>query len=412
MQNFLEQLDALAQSYCEEMIGLVRDLIRAPSESEHEGDVARVLTEKLKSLGFDEVFSDKYGNVVGVCKGEGGGDNLLFNCHMDQVSTGSLEDWEHPPFSGDIADGYIHGRGASDTKGAMAPQIYGVYMLKKMGVRLKGDVILTFVIDEEPGDMWGMKMLAEEYLQHRKIALCVLGESTGLDVYLGHRGRAEIELHSRGRMSHSSAPWLGINAVDKMVKVLAEVAKLGGSMKEDPFLGKASQSVTHISCKPGYLSTVPDTCLVRIDRRYLPCESAEGVMEDIRAVVEKCAEADPEINVKVKLRETRHTSYTGLTGNDLMDKPAFVVPKDHPYVTKVVDSLRAIGQNPGFGKWNFGTDGAWTHYHLGIPTIGYSCCEEVYCHRPNDRVSIELMVKCAAGVASICAAVCGVEGQP
>ena len=407
MEKLYEQITEYAEAFREEMVSFVQRLVQTPSESQHEENVAKLITEELTKLGFDEVFTDPYGNVVGIYKGTGGGDNILFNCHMDQVASGNPDDWEYPPYSGAVADGYIHGRGASDTKGAMAAQVYGVYILKKLGIRLKGDVLLTFVIDEEPGDMWGMKHLCEGYLKKIPIALGVLGESTSLDVYLGHRGRTEIELISRGVMSHSSAPWLGVNAVDKMVPVLAALEELKKDMKEDAFLGKSTQSVTHISCTPGWGSTVPDVCRVWIDRRYIPGESAEGVLADIRRVITACKEKDPEINVTANMRVLSHTSYTGLKEDENMDKPAYLVEQDNPYVVKTVAALKKLGQNPGFDKWNFGTDGAYTFCYLGIPTIGYSCCEEIYTHRPKDRVNIDMLVKCAAGNASICLEVCG-----
>ncbi len=406
MSDFTGKIVDLAESYKDDMIALVQDLVRAPSESGNEKAVADILETKLNTLGFDQVFRDRYGNVVALYKGTGGGDALMFNCYMDQVATGNVADWQYPPFDGVVAEGHIHGRGASDTKGAMAAQIYGVYMLVANKIRPKGDIYLTFVIDEEPGDMWGMKMLCNEYFADKKIALCVLGEATGLDIFLGHRGRAEIELLSRGTMSHSSAPWLGVNAVDKMVKVISQLHRLEKGLPEDSFLGKASQAITHISCKPGSLSTVPDECLVRVDRRYVPTESIDAILADFTGLVDECKKEDKEININVALRKTEHTSYTGLAGNDLMDKPAYRVPEDHTLVRKTVNALKAIGQNPGFGKWNFGTDGAYTHTVMNIPTIGYSCCEEVYTHRPNDRVRIDYLIKCAAGTASICLAIC------
>lgn len=405
MKERVESLVKAAENYREDMTRLVRDLVRTPSESGNEGEVADVLEAALRRLGMDLVFRDKFGNVVGVYKGTGGGENLMFNCHMDQVATGNLADWQYPPFDGVVAEGFVHGRGASDTKGAMAAQIYGVHLLAASGTRLRGDIYLTFVIDEEPGDMWGMQMLGDS-LKDKNIAFCVLGEATGLDIFLGHRGRVEIELRSTGIMSHSSAPRLGINAVDKMVKVLTKAANFDINMADDAFLGRATQSTIHISCLPGSLSTVPDYCLARIDRRYVPSESAEEIVSDYQELVAACKKSDPEIKVEVGIRKTSHTSYTGISGEGLLDKPAYLVPTENPFVQKTVAALKAAGQNPAFGKWDFGTDGAYTNNVLGIPTIGYSCCEEKYTHSSKDRVDIDALVKCAAGTASICLHIC------
>ena len=106
------------------MIRFARKLISLPSVTGEETLVARAITDEMRQLGYDDVAVDRVGNVLGVIKGIGGGEHLLYNCHMDQVDPGNLEAWEYPPFGAVMADGCIHGRGASDTKGAIAPQIY------------------------------------------------------------------------------------------------------------------------------------------------------------------------------------------------------------------------------------------------------------------------------------------------
>ncbi|MGI6778610.1 MAG: YgeY family selenium metabolism-linked hydrolase [Acetivibrionales bacterium] len=389
-----------------DMIDFASRLIQTPSETGCEGPVSEIIKAEMEKLGFDEVFKDRVGNVVGIIKGDGTGDNIMFNCHMDQVGTGSLADWEYPPFDGVVADGYIHGRGASDTKGAMACQIYGAYLVKKMGIKLKGDIILTFVVEEEPGDMWGMKMLCDEWLD-RPVALVVLGEATGLDIYLGHRGKLEAQLVSRGRMCHSSAPWLGVNAVSNMLPVLTEIEKLKHNLPDDKNLGKGSQAIIHISCQPGSCCAVPDICTVNIDRRYVPSENADDIISEMKCIVEKLKAVNPDIDVSVEIRKLHHKSYTGVEADCLLDKPAYWIDENNAYVQKVTKALNSIGQTPEYKCWNFGTDGAYMARVLGIPTIGYSCCEEIYAHRPNDRVKIEFMEKAVEGNIAIIKEVAG-----
>jgi len=285
--------------------------------------------------------------------------------------------------------------------------VYGIYILKELGIKPQGDVILTFVIDEEPGDMWGMKRLCQDWLQDRPVSLCVLGEATSLNIYLGHRGRLEMELTSRGQMSHSSAPRLGINAVSKMAPVVCKLDQLSQSLPEDETLGSSTLAVTHISCEPGWGSTVPDICRVFIDRRYIPSESTEEVVEQVRQVVAECQVEDGDIQVNVQIRQLNHKSYTGISESaDLLKQP-YLVARDNPYVEKVVAALKEHGQAPSFGAWDFGTDGSYTAHVLGIPTIGYAPGEEIYAHRPTDRVRIDYLVEAAAGNAVIAVGVAG-----
>lgn len=115
-QELLSQFNAKAKEVKEDMIDFAQRLIRTPSESGKEGDVAQVILAELKKLDFDEAYVDPIGNVIGIIKGTGDGPNILYNCHMDHVAPGNLDDWEYPPYSAEIADGWLHGRAASDTK--------------------------------------------------------------------------------------------------------------------------------------------------------------------------------------------------------------------------------------------------------------------------------------------------------
>ena len=95
-------------------IAFAQELIRVNSPSWEEGGIAPIVERKMKELGFDSVDVDAYGNVVGKRIGSQPGPVILFDGHMDVVPATNLEKWTHGPFSGDIADGKIWGRGATD----------------------------------------------------------------------------------------------------------------------------------------------------------------------------------------------------------------------------------------------------------------------------------------------------------
>ena len=381
-----------------DMAAFARKLITLPSVTGEEGAVAEAILGEMRKLGYDQAFLDGAGNVVGIIRGAGGGEHVLFNCHMDQVSPGNLEAWEYPPFDGIVRDGWIHGRGASDTKGAIAVQVYSAASLKRAGVKHRGDIIVTAVVEEEPGDMWGMRKLADGFISKYpgKIGMLILGEATGLDVYLGHRGKVEIDIRTVGKVAHSSAPWRGINAVYRMRPVIEALEKLGEKLPEHPFLRRSSVAVTNITCSPGWLSTVPDLCTIRIDRRFLPHENRETILAELEEILRNCGISAGKDGF-VEIQKYEHSGYTGLKESMELYKPAFLTAEDDPHVQAVVEALKGIGQNPGFGCWDFGTDGAWIATELGIPVIGYSPCEEEYAHTPKDRVSVELMKKAALG---------------
>lgn len=391
-----------------DMIVFTQKLIKAPSVTGKEGQVAGIIVAEMKKLGYDKIFQDEAGNVVGVIAGTGSGEHVLYNCHMDQVDSGNPDAWEFAPFEGIISDGWIHGRGASDTKGAIAAQVYAAAAVKKAGLSHKGDIIITAVVEEEPGDMWGMRKLADGVLKGYpgKIGIVVLGEATGLNVYLGHRGKVEIDVKVLGKVAHSSAPWRGVNAVYKMRPVIEAIEKLGEKLPEHSFLRRSSISLTNITCSPGWLSTVPDVCTIRLDRRFLPEENKETILRELKEIL-GAAGLKTGLDSFVEIQKYNHSSFTGLQESMELYKPAFLTPENEPHVLAIVDALGKIDQKPEFNCWDFGTDGAWTATELQIPTIGYSPCEEEYAHTPKDRVSIDLMKKSAEGYVAISLAVAG-----
>ena len=299
----------------DEITGLASRLIRTPSISGTEGDIAALIARTMTDLGYDEVFTDKIGNVVGIIKGDGTGPSVMFNSHMDHVDPGEESLWEYAPYGGEIADGFVHGRAASDVKSGLASQIYAGYMLKNAGKPLKGDFIFTGVVQEEPAEMFGMRHLCDTTLPEKGITfdLMVSSEATNLDLSLGHRGRAEIEVVTYGRTSHGSAPWRGVNAVYKMLPVLEQVQVLADSLPDDPFLGRATCTLTRISCSPGELSITPDKCVVSLDRRLVRGETKEDALSEIQAILDTLASQDPDFKAEVRMRTQLETSYTGVS---------------------------------------------------------------------------------------------------
>ncbi|MDR2056349.1 MAG: YgeY family selenium metabolism-linked hydrolase [Desulfovibrio sp.] len=390
------------------MIRFARKLITLPSVTGEEALVARAITDEMRQLGYDGVTVDSVGNVLGVIRGGGGGEHILYNCHMDQVDPGNLEAWEYPPFEAVTADGYIHGRGASDTKGAIAPQIYAAAAVKQAGTPHKGDILVSCVVDEEPGDMWGMRRQYDEVLAKYpgRIGLLVLGEATGLNIYLGHRGKVEILLGVSGRVAHSSAPWRGSNAVYKMQPVIRAIEELNERLPGHDFLTRSSIALTNITCSPGWLSTVPDRCVIRVDRRFLPHENGDSILAELEGILRACG-LTPGRDAEIAFDSYAHTSYTGVKEALPLYKPAFLTPKDEPHVAAALKALNGIGQQPDFRSWDFGTDGAWLATECNIPAIGYAPTEEQYAHTPLDRVSMAMMRQSLHGYAAISLALTG-----
>ena len=151
-------------------VDLLQQMIRTLSLPGHEGELASLVANEMRDLGYDEVRIDEVGNVLGRIDGRGQAPDLMFNTHLDHVDVGDPAGWPHPPFGGEIHDDKVWGRGAVDIKGPMAAQVVGVARLLR-GERPPGTVWVTAVVQEEIGGV-GARHLAETL----PVPLVVVGE--------------------------------------------------------------------------------------------------------------------------------------------------------------------------------------------------------------------------------------------
>ncbi|MDR1832547.1 MAG: M20/M25/M40 family metallo-hydrolase, partial [Fusobacteriaceae bacterium] len=169
-----EKMYALADKYYDDIVGTAQEMLRIKSTSGEEGELARYTADKMKELGYDDVNIDAAGNVLGCVRGTGGGKSLMLNCHLDTVEEGDEALWKYGPRSGALAEGKLWGRGASDTKGPFAIQVWVPAILKKEGLLPKGDLWVTGVVHEETSGLGATAMVKDGF--HTDFAIS--GEAT------------------------------------------------------------------------------------------------------------------------------------------------------------------------------------------------------------------------------------------
>jgi acetylornithine deacetylase len=268
------------------LVDLTAELVRIDSVNPDlvpsgagEGEIARFVATWLEDAGLevetDEVAPGRF-NVVGVARGSGGGRSLLLNAHTDTVGVAGME----KPFEPWSEDGRLHGRGAYDMKASLAAiMLAGA---EAAGLRLRGDVIVTAVCDEEVGSI-GSEAVARRY----RADAAIVAEPTDERIAVAHRGFAWIELETRGRAAHGSRPDLGEDAITRMGHVLVRLEALDQMLRArppHPLLGTGS---AHASLIEGgtELSTYPDRCLLRGERRTLPGETQADVEAEARELL-------------------------------------------------------------------------------------------------------------------------------
>jgi acetylornithine deacetylase len=244
-----------------------------------EGEIARMVASWLEEAGLEveteEVQPGRF-NVVGTARGSGGGRTLLLNAHMDTVGLAGMDD----PLSGRSEDGRLFGRGAYDMKASLA----GIMLAGAEAARagLRGDVLVTAACDEEVGSI-GSAALAERL----GADAAIVAEPTEERLAIAHKGFAWIEIETKGVAAHGARPDLGEDAIARMGRVLVGIEAFDQALRErdsHPLLGSGS---IHASTIQGgrELSTYPESCLLRAERRTLPGESRADVESEARELL-------------------------------------------------------------------------------------------------------------------------------
>ena len=379
---------AFPASHAKAMASFLKDLVRIPSLSTHEGGVASRLADEMRRVGFAEVWTDRIGNVVGRV-GAGRGPKLLYDGHMDTVDVGEVGRWPHPPYEGRTEAGILHGRGACDMKGGLAAMVYGVKALLDAGVALDGDLYVVGVVQEEPCEGLAIQVLVEE--EGIRPDFVVLGEPSNLQVRIGHRGRLEMEVKVRGKAAHASSPALGNNAIHNAARLVFGIELLAPRLATDPFLGQGSLAVTEIQSEAASRNALPDCCRFYIDRRLTLGETERKALAEIQNII-----STEEVDAQVEVTQYRATSYTGYDCQARNAFPAWVMPEDHPLVQTTVRSIReTLGYRPRLGRWTFSTDGTYTAGVANIPTIGFGPGEERFAHTLDEQIRLNDVVDAA-----------------
>ena len=368
----------------ERAIGFAAELVRIPSLPGEEGAVAQRVVDELRALGFDEVRTDRAGNVVGRVAGTGDAPAVMLCSHMDVVDVGDPGGWEHDPFGGVVADGCLHGRGAMDVKGPLALQVYAA--ARFVEERPAGDVLTVFSVYEEKGG-WGMMHYMESAAA--RPGAVILGEATGCGLYTGHRGHAELAVEIHGVAAHASAPEHGRNPNRLLPHVLLALDELSRAQPAHPVLGRATFTPTVVECWPRSGNVIPDRVRITLDLRVLPGWSEERTLEQIRAVLAERVPAAEGMRVEVLPGRATHRAWTGWVDEHSNFTPGYLLADDHPVVQAAAEALRAAtGREPAVSQWRFGTDGGHTCGTHGVPTIGFAPGNEALAHTSRERLEL------------------------
>jgi len=375
------------------LTSFAQKLIRVRSITAGEKEVVGVMAAEMQQLGFDRVWVDEFGSLIGVVEGKQQGPTLLLDGHCDTVDA-HAPDWTHNPWGGEIENERLYGRGTADMKGSLAAMIHATGMLQRG--ELCGRVVVSATVSEEFAEGAALKNVIETVTPD----YIVIGEATQLNLNRGGRGRAEIQLTTFGRSAHSSSPEAGRCAVTDMMRVIQTITNSPVPM--DPVLGPGSIVLTDIISEPhpGH-SVVPYRCHVTYDRRLLPGESKVSLWDEL-----KFLPGLEDIQYSLALAALEEYTYTGnlLQGEKFF--PAWLFPEAHPFVQTALHGLESAGLNPGIGAYRFCTNAAHCAGVAGIPTVGFGIGREEDAHTVDESIAVADLLTAARGYQGIIHSVC------
>jgi len=355
-------------------VELTRVLVRVDSRNPSlvpgapgEGPVARALAEVLRAWGFAVELQDAAPNRPNVVArvGPTGGRTLLFNGHLDVVGTDGMT---HAPFAADERDGSLWGRGSSDMKGGVAAMCAAA--ARAAGAGLDCELIITAVADEEWDSIGTRSVIARGV----RADAAIVTEPTRLAIAPAHRGFVWTTVTVHGRAAHGSRYDVGVDAIRHAGLLLAELDTFESrelAQRTHPLLGRASWHASMIYGGLG-MSTYPDRCTLRIERRTLPGETPVQAVEEVRAA---CARV-----------RARHPSFDADVALDLSQGPSDVA-RDAPVVQALSRAIASAGDATrieGLSAW---TDAALLN-EAGIPAICYGPGDIARAHAAAEWIEI------------------------
>ncbi len=414
VSRIFSEADKAGKEVAELTSGLVKFNSAHPEGRTEE--VVHYIAEYLEKYGIEHdvhAQDPKKPNIVAKLHGKSK-NKILWVGHLDVVPEGKPEAWNYPAYDGIIKGDIVHGRGSSDMKGSCAAALVSARILSRM--RLPHPVEFWFTADEEIGGGAGAKWLAES--GRLKGDVCVIGDGNGggkdhPSIDLGCKGGAQTRLISKGKTSHGSQPYLGDNAIMKLLKVIPEVYKIGNFKLDLPkelekpikdsikfYLNDAKtpdhrKAVKHLFNYPTVtcniinggvkINVVPDYAEAEFDIRLTPGASVSAVRKEIDHLVK--AAGIP--GVEVIAGRENHAKASGKLG----DQAGFYEDPNTQFAKQFLKTIRkATGKRPSVKILTGGTDGISTSKIAGIPSLGYGTSISGVAHQPNEYITIENLI--------------------
>ncbi|MFA4935044.1 MAG: ArgE/DapE family deacylase [Candidatus Methanoperedens sp.] len=317
------------ESKTEETIKTLGELVRIPTQvppGENYGKIMDFAAGKLKNLGFEvetfvmprELFEKKNPRLshlkgervnLSAIKNVGAEKTLLINTHLDVVPASA--NWSMPPFECTVKDGRIFGRGVADSKGGVAALFTVLSAMKELDIKPEYNLNIALTTDEEMGPYSGLCYLADLGKLRADYFLSMDGDSD--DITIASNGNVDWQIDVFGKSYHSGSSFLGVNAIERSIPGMNALMILKAKVEKRRSKVPASMAIsrkTGIETLMPVLNItiinagvkqniVPDRCMMKGDRRYIPEEKFEDVCKEMNAALSRVKEKHPDIDFKM-----------------------------------------------------------------------------------------------------------------
>ncbi len=349
---------------------LLKKLIQAETTAQKgELAAAEIISDELARSRID-CRIDSWGlnraNLTAKITSDGRKSGLLFVCHLDVVAAGE-GGWKYPAFAGVESEGKIYGRGSADMKGGITAAVTAIREIADSGVKLEGDIIFFAAAGEETDSCGARKFIGGFDNKLPKIAGVVIPEPTDFEVVTAHRGMLWLEVITKGKAAHSSAPQLGINAISSMKSFLDELQNCKIAAESHALLGDCSMSINTIFGGKE-INVIPDKCSIGVDIRTLPGQSHQGIISDFGKIFAKLKQKNPKFDAKIAV---------------IREVDALETDSNCDFVR---DFCSAVGASETKAV-GFTTDGP--HFApLGVPIVIFGPGKPQLAHKPDEYIGI------------------------
>ena len=323
-------------------------------------------------------------NVVAVSKGKGTGRSLLFNGHVDVIPAGPEDAWQTNPWTGTVRNGKVFGRGASDMKAGLAAYTMAMHAINKSGLKLKGDVVLEYTVDEELSGNGTLAAITRGYTADAGIS----GETSSMNVQPACIGRIWYEIQVKGKPAGIQRQWDGVNAIDKGYMVVKAVSE---------FQEERMKRVTHhlypniretIPCLVGmfqagsYPSAFPDSCLLKGSMATVPGEDSDMVKKELAEHLRVSTSSDAWL--KANPPSIKYTGYFAEPSE---------ISVDHDIVRTLKSAYEtALGAKPSISGRTGAADIRFLNKYGHTPTVIFGPGPTDQMHATNEYAKVDDLI--------------------